>query len=263
MSQSGSTEGLNERGLKSRFVLQISEPSKKKKKKKEYFAHIVLYLLCYGKSSQMNQWKDGLIEKNYDRCFYSHINIKTMWTQTHKEKRMNKMREKQSAKRGRMNRKEKSRAEQRTRGGTEYGRVEISPMAGVASVCLPTNWAGPSPSRKSLNWLLAPRFTPEKIKLTHKHTQNTLKKNLSETCRWYQHASRVEYQRFASLHGQLMLTPGRSLCCLQLLCRPLFHCSVLMRSLNVTLCIYIHAEMTSHAWLGLSLPPKYVGSRHY
>lgn len=38
-------------------------------------------------------------------------------------------------------------------------------MAGVASVCRPTNWAGPSPSRKSLNWLLAPRFTPEKIKL--------------------------------------------------------------------------------------------------
>lgn len=44
----------------------------------------------------------------------------------------------------------------------------ILPMAGVASVCLPTNWAGPSPSRKSLNWLLAPRFTPEKIKLTKK-----------------------------------------------------------------------------------------------
>lgn len=46
------------------------------------------------------------------------------------------------------------------------------PMAGVASVCLPTNWAGPSPSRKSLNWLLAPRFTPEKIKLPQK-TQNS------------------------------------------------------------------------------------------
>lgn len=45
-------------------------------------------------------------------------------------------------------------------------------MAGVASVCLPTNWAGPSPSRKSLNWLLAPRFTPEKIKLPQK-TQNS------------------------------------------------------------------------------------------
>lgn len=49
---------------------------------------------------------------------------------------------------------------------TSISRVtSILPMAGVASVCLPTNWDGPRPSRKSLNWLLAPRLTPEKIKL--------------------------------------------------------------------------------------------------
>lgn len=30
------------------------------------------------------------------------------------------------------------------------------PMGGVASVCRPTIWAGPRPSRKSLNWLSAP-----------------------------------------------------------------------------------------------------------
>lgn len=49
--------------------------------------------------------------------------------------------------------------------------LRLLPMAGVASVCRPTNCAGPSPSKKSLNWLLAPRFTPEKIKLMQK-TQN-------------------------------------------------------------------------------------------
>lgn len=30
------------------------------------------------------------------------------------------------------------------------------PMGGVANVCRPTIWAGPRPSRKSLNWLSAP-----------------------------------------------------------------------------------------------------------
>ena len=46
------------------------------------------------------------------------------------------------------------------------------PIAGVARVCRPTSWAGPRPSRKSLNWLLAPRLTPGKIKLTQR-TQRT------------------------------------------------------------------------------------------
>lgn len=45
-----------------------------------------------------------------------------------------------------------------------------SPMAGVASVCRPTSWPGPKPSRKSLNWLSAPSRIPEKIRLTHTHT---------------------------------------------------------------------------------------------
>lgn len=48
---------------------------------------------------------------------------------------------------------------------------ENKPMAGVASVCLPTSWAGPSPSRKSLNWLLAPTLMPEKIKLQQEAQQ--------------------------------------------------------------------------------------------
>lgn len=38
-------------------------------------------------------------------------------------------------------------------------------MAGVASVCRPTSWPGPRPSRKSLNWLSAPNRIPEKIRL--------------------------------------------------------------------------------------------------
>lgn len=39
------------------------------------------------------------------------------------------------------------------------------PIDGVAKVCRPTSWAGPSPSRKSLNWLSAANLTPGKIKL--------------------------------------------------------------------------------------------------
>lgn len=39
------------------------------------------------------------------------------------------------------------------------------PMGGVASVCLPTIWAGPSPSRKSLNWLPGPRRVVGKTNL--------------------------------------------------------------------------------------------------
>lgn len=39
------------------------------------------------------------------------------------------------------------------------------PMGGVANVCRPTIWAGPSPSRKSLNWLSGPRRVVGKTKL--------------------------------------------------------------------------------------------------
>ena len=39
------------------------------------------------------------------------------------------------------------------------------PMGGVASVCRPTIWAGPSPSRKSLNWLSGPRRVVGKTNL--------------------------------------------------------------------------------------------------
>lgn len=40
-----------------------------------------------------------------------------------------------------------------------------SPMGGVASVCRPTSWPGPSPSRKSLNWLSAPSRVVGKMNL--------------------------------------------------------------------------------------------------
>lgn len=40
-----------------------------------------------------------------------------------------------------------------------------SPIGGVANVCLPTSWAGPSPSRKSLNWLSEESLTPGKMRL--------------------------------------------------------------------------------------------------
>lgn len=36
-----------------------------------------------------------------------------------------------------------------------------SPIEVVARVCRPTNWAGPMPSKKSLNWASEARHTPE------------------------------------------------------------------------------------------------------
>lgn len=42
------------------------------------------------------------------------------------------------------------------------------PIGGVASVCRPTIWAGPSPSRKSLNWLSAPSRVVGKTNLEKK-----------------------------------------------------------------------------------------------
>lgn len=55
--------------------------------------------------------------------------------------------------------------------------IRSIPMAGVASVCRPTSWAGPSPSRKSLNWLLAPMLMPEKIKLQQESQQGAKSKS--------------------------------------------------------------------------------------
>lgn len=40
-----------------------------------------------------------------------------------------------------------------------------SPIGGVASVCRPTSCPGPSPSRKSLNWLSAPSRVVGKMNL--------------------------------------------------------------------------------------------------
>lgn len=42
------------------------------------------------------------------------------------------------------------------------------PIAGVARVWRPTSWAGPRPSRKSLNWLSEAKRTPGKIRLKAK-----------------------------------------------------------------------------------------------
>lgn len=45
-------------------------------------------------------------------------------------------------------------------------------MGGVANVCRPTSWAGPRPSRKSLNWASEESLTPGKMRLKqrrHKH----------------------------------------------------------------------------------------------
>lgn len=47
-------------------------------------------------------------------------------------------------------------------------RQKFLPIAGVASVWRPTSWAGPRPSRKSLNWLSEARRTPGKIRLKAK-----------------------------------------------------------------------------------------------
>lgn len=44
----------------------------------------------------------------------------------------------------------------------------LLPIAGVARVWRPTSWAGPRPSRKSLNWLSEARRTPGKIRLEAK-----------------------------------------------------------------------------------------------
>jgi len=49
------------------------------------------------------------------------------------------------------------------------------PIDGVAKVCRPTSWAGPSPSRKSLNWLSAANLTPGKIKLKNNIKKKTHK----------------------------------------------------------------------------------------
>lgn len=46
------------------------------------------------------------------------------------------------------------------------------PMGGVASVCRPTIWAGPSPSRKSLNWLSGPRRVVGKTNLRESKQSN-------------------------------------------------------------------------------------------
>lgn len=46
------------------------------------------------------------------------------------------------------------------------------PMEGVASVCRPTIWAGPSPSRKSLNWLSGPRRVVGKTNLRQRKQNN-------------------------------------------------------------------------------------------
>lgn len=43
-------------------------------------------------------------------------------------------------------------------------------MAGVARVWRPTSWAGPRPSRKSLNWLSEAKRTPGKIRLKANNT---------------------------------------------------------------------------------------------
>lgn len=49
------------------------------------------------------------------------------------------------------------------RAGSPRGRH--SPIGGVASVCRPTSWPGPNPSRKSLNWLSAPSRVVGKMNL--------------------------------------------------------------------------------------------------
>lgn len=49
------------------------------------------------------------------------------------------------------------------RAGNPRGRH--SPIGGVASVCRPTSWPGPNPSRKSLNWLSAPSRVVGKMNL--------------------------------------------------------------------------------------------------
>lgn len=41
----------------------------------------------------------------------------------------------------------------------------FSPMGGVANVCRPTSWAGPRPSRKSLNCASEESLTPGKMRL--------------------------------------------------------------------------------------------------
>ena len=47
----------------------------------------------------------------------------------------------------------------------KQSRDKFLPMAGVARVWRPTSWAGPRPSRKSLNWLSEAKRTPGKIRL--------------------------------------------------------------------------------------------------
>lgn len=47
----------------------------------------------------------------------------------------------------------------------------LSPMGGVANVCRPTSWAGPRPSRKSLNCASEESLTPGKMRLNQRDTK--------------------------------------------------------------------------------------------
>lgn len=47
----------------------------------------------------------------------------------------------------------------------------LSPMGGVANVCRPTSWAGPRPSRKSLNCASEESLTPGKMRLKQRDTK--------------------------------------------------------------------------------------------
>lgn len=53
---------------------------------------------------------------------------------------------------------------------TNANKAKILPIGGVANVCRPTIWAGPRPSRKSLNWLSGPSLVVGKMNL--KYTSN-------------------------------------------------------------------------------------------
>lgn len=53
-------------------------------------------------------------------------------------------------------------------------------MGGVANVCRPTIWAGPSPSRKSLNWLSGPRRVVGKTNLQLRGNWGKLCSNIAD-----------------------------------------------------------------------------------
>lgn len=93
-------------------------------------------------------------------------------------------------------------------------------MGGVASVCRPTSWAGPRPSRKSLNWASEESLTPGKMRLKEKRLHMLPEKDVEctfadsgQSCSPW-HVMRVRSKTTEQIdHKSCVLTFPRSCSC--------------------------------------------------